>query len=237
MKTIAAWGLGLLVALGLATAGWFVADGVRSAKRLDRHVEVKGLAEREVPADLVIWPLTFSAVANDLTVLQAELERSSALVREFLQTRGIDAGNVSIAPPRITDYQSQGYGRENMPENRFSANQTITVRSPAVATVREAMAATGELLNRNVLLAQTWGPGTETRFLFEGLNDIKPEMIAEATRNARAAAGQFAQDSGSTVGAIRQARQGFFTVEDRDPSSPDVKKVRVVTTVDYYLVD
>jgi len=121
-----------------------------------------------------------------------------------------------------------------MPPNRYRADITITARTPDVKRVKQAMETSGTLVKKGVVLADNYGCGTE--FPFTHLNSIKPAMIAEATKNARKAAEQFTRDSGSTVGSIRWARQGLFTIRDRDINSPDLTIVRVVTTIEYFLL-
>jgi hypothetical protein len=227
--------LGISLALGIVTAGYFVADAVFRIRAAERYVTVKGLDEREVQADLAIWPLMFTETANDLTDLQSRLDFDRQAIRKFLRSLGFDDGAVSEAPPLITDYHAQGYTGQNMPPNRYRAEAVVTLRTADVALAKAAMEKSGELVKQGIVLASNYGRGTE--FLFNGLNRIKPEMIAAATENARQAAEQFARDSGSRVGAIRSASQGLFTIRNRDVNTPEIKIVRVVTTVNYFLVD
>jgi len=224
--------LGVLGAVGLALAGYFVGDGLYAVRASQRYVTVRGLAERDVPADLAIWPLVFTVAADDLEDLQRRIDADAAKIAQFLADDfGTDEWELSM--PRITDNSLQSYPAEMRPRHRFAAESTLTVRSSRVDTVREAMRRVGDLVRSGVPIIRSYEYNTE--FLFTGLESIKPEMIAEATRDARRAAEQFANDSGSRVGAIRTAQQGYFSIDDRDRYSPQHKKVRVVTTIEYLL--
>ena len=222
----------LLLAAGVAVAGYFVADGLRQLHSADRYVSVKGLAEREVGADLVVWPISFVEAGNQLPELYARLERNAGLVREFLKKSGIDQTDVRVSPPKHSDHQAEGYSdqRSNF---RYRAESTLTVRSRKPDVIKAAMQQAGELVKEGIVFTDNYGASVE--YLFTGLNDIKPALIAEATQNARRAAEQFAKDSNSKVGGIRTASQGQITITDRDAGTPDIKVVRVVTTVDYAL--
>ena len=182
-------------------------------------------------ADLVIWPVVFSAAADDLEDLQAEIDRQAAIIQQFLSSQGIGSDEWSQTPTRIN--QQQGYGA-NRPEYRYLGQATISVRSTDIDSVQRAIQASGELVRLGVAMVHSYE--FQTEFLFTALDTVKPEMIAEATLDARRAAQQFADDSGSRVGSIRRAQQGYFSINDRDAFSPDWKKVRVVTTIDYFLV-
>ena len=186
-------------------------------------------------ADLVVWPLKLSKMGDDLSKLQSGLDADREVVRKFLMENGFRKEEISESPPQITDYYAQGYTGQRLPQYRYKEETTLTVRSTQVALAKQVMERSGDLIRRGVVLASQYGNKPE--FLFTGLNTIKPEMIAEATHNARKAAEQFALDSGSKVGAIRQARQGLFTIRSRDMNSPHIKKVRVVTTIAYFLVE
>jgi hypothetical protein len=222
--------LGALIGLGLALAGWFVADGLYRARADQRQVAVKGLAEREVRADLALWPIVFSATANDLSVLQGRLDTAARAVDAFLDARGFSTEERALSQPRITD--NQAFPNSQAGE-RYQAEQTVAVRTSRIDDVQKAMRESGELVKAGVAMIRSYE--AQTQFFYTQLETIKPEMIAEATRDARRAAEQFAQDSGSEVGAIRTAQQGFFSIDDRDPFSPDWKRIRVVTTVQYFL--
>jgi uncharacterized protein len=228
---------GIAIGLGVCIAGLSMSHALFEARAAARSVSVKGLAEREVAADLVVWPLTFEVTGNDLVSLQSQVEAKRQTVREYLMTAGFDTTEISQSAPRIRDTQSETqYGSGTPPKYRYVAQATITLRTNKIPAVKTAIEKAGDLIGKGiVLVGENYGRTTE--FLFTGLNDIKPAMIEEATKNARKAAEQFAKDSGSKVGKIRSASQGLFTITDRDMNSPDRKNVRVVTTVEYYLSD
>lgn len=222
----------LFIALAIGAAGWWVSQGLLSFKSGDRYVTVKGLAEREVPADLVIWPITFSQTGNDLGALYEQFQANAAQLAEFLRSQGLAGAEQGMSTPRIQDFEAEGY-REHKIANRYKAEVTYTVRSSDVTAVKRAMQNSGELVKAGIALAP-WGAAPE--FLYTKLNEVKPDLLAEATKNARRAAEQFANDSGSLVGRIRSANQGQISIENRDVGTPDIKKVRVVTTVEYELL-
>lgn len=224
--------LGLLLALGLAAGGFLLARGLFAARAADRFVTVKGLSEREVPADLALWPMVFTNTGDDLGALQEEVEQDAAAIRAFLARFGFDAGEMALSAPRVTDHLAQSYGG-NQPAERYQVESTLTLRTGRIDEVRQAIQQSGDLVRAGVTLIRSYEYNTQ--YLFTRLEAIKPEMIAEATRDARRAADEFASDSGSRVGGIRRAQQGYFSIEDRDPFSPEVKTVRVVTTVEYFL--
>jgi uncharacterized protein len=232
--TLAALALGLPLAAGLVGMGWLVSDGLYQARAADRFVAVKGLAEREVPADLALWPIVFSVTADDLTTLQSRIDASADAVRAFLEP-SFPGDAVEASVPRITDRQGQSFGPGGAPLERYLAEATVTLRSANIEAVKQAMQRGGELVRQGVAVIRSYE--SNPQFLFTSLEALKPGMIAEATRDARRAAEQFAEDSGSRVGAIRNAQQGYFSIEDRDAFTPEQKKVRVVTTVQYFLAD
>jgi hypothetical protein len=203
-----------------------------SAKRLDEFVTVKGLSEREVAADLAIWPISFSVGENDLAALQGQIAKGRGAVQEFLASQGFDAAEISQAPPRIQEVVAAK--DEEKPRFRYRAAITVLLRTSKVAKIKTAMETCDRLVQAGLVL-QGGDYGSKTQFLFTGLNAIKPAMIQEANQNARQAAQKFAGDSQAQIGAIKHAVQGPFEINDVDESSPDRKIVRVVTTVDFYL--
>lgn len=221
---------GALIATGLIGAGYFISQAALTLRAGERSVEVKGLAEREVPADLALWSLAYTATAPELAQLQQRLESDADRITLFLDERGFDDDEITRVPPEITDRDSFG---SNYQGDRYQGQAVVLVRSDRVDAVRSARQQSDALIAANVTLNRNYEYPTE--YLFTALDRIKPEMIAEATRDARAAAQQFAEDSGATVGAIRRARQGYFSIEDRDRLSPHIKRVRVVTTIEYFL--
>jgi hypothetical protein len=224
--------MALLVAIGLAVAGWFAAQGMARLKTQDRYVTVKGSAERIVEADLLVWPLPHSVGGNDLAEVQRHLDANTAAIRDFFLQAGFKADEIVVSPPRLEDRWAYAYG-ENRPPERYRYSNTVSLRTNGVDKALAALRRSGELVGRGVMI----GEGSQPDFDYTKLNDIKPALIAEATANARESAEQFAKDSHSRLGGIRSANQGVVTISDRDQSSPQVKKVRVVTTVEYFLKD
>jgi uncharacterized protein len=224
----------LLLALGLAAAGWFVGGGIRYFKNAERYVSVKGLAEREVAANLAIWPIVFSVTGNDLSDLQLRLEADARKVAAYLAAQGFTEDEFALSAPRVTDHAPQGAFEGRMPRERYQVEATTILRTQRVAEARRAMELSGALVKEGVRLLRSWEYNTQ--YFFTDLEKVKPEMIAEATADARRAAEKFAQDSGARVGGIRRAQQGYFSIDDRDPFSPERKKIRVVTSVDYFLM-
>ncbi len=227
--------LGGLLALGLALAGYFVGNGFVQARALERSVAVKGLAEREVAADTVIWPLRFVVAGNELEPLLGQLEDQGRQVRAFLTQRGFSGDEISLGAPSITDRLAQNFGEPNV-RFRYAVAQTVTVFTSKVAAVRGAGRELLSLGKSGIVFNQE-DYNLQTQYLFNGLNDIKPAMIEEATHNAREVAEKFAADSNSRLGKIRSARQGQFSISDRDSNNPHIKNVRVVSTIEYYLAD
>ncbi len=228
--------VGASLLLGFIALGWLLGNYALRIKKLDRTVVVKGLSEREVPADIAIWPLTFQEADNDLAALFAAVQKKNALVTEFLAAHGIAKDAITVGPPVVNDRYAQAYGDNRNAVYRYTATSTVTVYSSDVAAVRKAMQDVISLGQKGVALSGE-GYQSQTQFQFTGLSDLKPAMVEEATKNARAVAEKFAADSESRLGKIRSAQQGQFSIEDRDSNTPHVKKVRVVSTVEYYLAD
>jgi hypothetical protein len=235
-NTAGSFVLGLFIFLGLTVTGYLLGQAAMDFKEYERSVTVKGLSEREYPADIVIWPIQFITAGNDLQQLYASVEESTAEIRSFLRDRGISPADISSSSPAITDKSAQQYGNSARPEFRYSALQTVTVYSKDVEGVRAVMDSLSGLGRKGIVL--TGGNyQAQTEYLFTRLNDVKPDMIEEATRKAREVAEKFAADSDSRLGKIRRASQGQFSISPRDRNNPHIKKVRVVSTVEYYLSD
>lgn len=227
---------GITIGIGILLSGIFISNALYKSRIADRYVTVKGLAEKEVDADLAIWPITYKDVGNDLLALQKSIDEKRVIISDFLLDKGFKPEDINHSSPKITDTYAEGYYGNQQPVGpRYRIQKTVTLRSSNVNLVKQTMEKSGELVTKGVALSENWENRTE--FLFTGLNKIKPEMIREATVNAREAAETFAEDSGSKIGKIRKATQGFFSITDRDANSPDRKIVRVVTTMEYYLVD
>ena len=225
----------IIVAIGMAVLGGQIKQGINKFVEKDRVVTVKGLAEMEVPADKVTWPLVYKEVGNDLITLYDKIKTTNQTIVDFLKGKGIDEDEISINAPEIIDMQAERYNSNPVPF-RYNVTTVITVTSNKVGRVRELISEQGELLKQGVAIT-----GGDYRYNIEydftGLNKIKPLMIEEATKNARSAAEKFAKDSDSNLGKIRNANQGTFSITDRDANTPYIKHVRVVTTVTYYLED
>jgi uncharacterized protein len=226
-----------LIALGMLGAGWLIGDGFARGRAAEHYVTVKGLAETFVEADLAIWPLRYTATGDDLNQVQAKIDADAAEITAFLTRQGIAAEAIQPQRVEVTDLLAQAYRPEGAAESRFIVAQTILVRTEQVDRVAELNRATGELVSRGVVLVDTGGP----TYVFTGLNAIKPQMLADASANAREAAQQFAADVDSTLGGIRRASQGIFEILPRD-AAPGIseasqidKKVRVVSTIEYLL--
>lgn len=221
---------------GLSALGSLTGSALLEAKQWERSVVVKGLSEQEYLADQVIWPVQFIEAGNDLTALYASTARNSELVKQFLLQQGIDEASITIGLPEVTDKLAQRYGGSEDVTFRYSATQTVTVYTQNVPTVRRAMQHMSELLAKGVALS-TESYQARTEFMFTRLNEVKPAMIEEATVNAREVAEKFANDSNSTLGKIKRANQGQFSISERDSQHPHIKIVRVVSTIEYTLVD
>jgi hypothetical protein len=227
--------LGLFIFAGLASLGWFIGGSAIKFKAFERTVVVKGLSEREYPADIALWPITFTAAGNDLTALYGRVERDANTIVAFLTASGFEAGEITASPPSVMDKLAQGYEKTRI-EFRYTATQTITVYSKQIDTVRETMNRLAEIGKKGVAIG-SGGYQDATEYLFTRLNAVKPAMVEEATMKAREVAEKFAKDSKSRLGKIKRARQGQFSITDRDKNNPHVKKIRVVSTVEYYLSD
>ena len=223
---------GLAIMVGLMFLGAMLPQAVKQFRSYERTVNVKGLCEKEVPADKVIWPLAFKAVGDNLEPLNAEIDRKTAEIKKFLTDGGINPSEITVSLPSISDKFTQEYG-SNDHRYRYVAKEIVTVCTKDVDKVLALMASQNKLLRAGITLEDDWESRPE--FSFEGLNDVKPEMIEEATKNAREVALKFAKDSDSRLGKIKQATQGTFSISDRDSNTPQIKNVRVVTNVTYYL--
>lgn len=237
---------GLAVGVGLCIAGFGIASGIKSLQEANRVITVRGLNEREVKANLGVWPITLKVADNNVVTAQTALEAQKQTVLTFLEKHGIEGHEISVIGQRVTDKLANEYGN-NSGGFRYILQATVQVRTANVEALDKASGDAGALLKDGVTLASDGCSGGPD-FSFTKLNEIKPEMLREATANARAAAQQFADDSGSALGGIRRATQGYFSITARDtveenssgggygctPSSID-KRVRVVTTVEYSL--
>lgn len=211
-------------------------NAVLEHKSMERSVTVKGLSEREYLADTVIWPIQFTAASNDLSEIYETMEASNKKVIAFLREKGIEPDEISSSAPSITDKSAQRYGSSQPAEFRYTATQAITVYSSKVEQVRRVMGDLADLGKEGIVLSSD-DYQAQPEYLFTRLNEVKPEMIEEATKKAREVAEKFAIDSNSQLGKIKQARQGQFSISARDRHNPHLKNIRVVSTIEYYLSD
>ncbi len=225
--------LGAPIMIGLIVLGLFIFLGIKQFRTADRIVSVKGLCEKEVAADRAIYPISYFVLGNDVQSLYSETKQKNSTIVNFLQKNGIEESEITISAPSITDTRTEY--NNNKPYN-YSVKTVITVYTTKVDVVRDLIGKQAQLMNMGIV---TTGNDWEnrTQFMFTGLNNIKPEMIEEATANARASAEKFAKDSKSKLGKIKQASQGQFSISDRDENTPYIKTVRVVTSLDYFLKD
>ncbi len=222
-----------ILAVGLAVLGVFVYSGINSIASRDRVVSVRGLAEKEVKADRVIWPIVYKTVGNDLGTVYRDLSNANRKITAFLTSNGVKPSDITSGAPQVTDLWTNEY-TDNTKRQRYTASTVTTVSSSEVDKVRKLISRTGELLSEGIAIAPN-DYDSRIQYDFTSLNKIKPQMIEQATKNAREAAAKFAIDSDSKLGKIKSAQQGLFSITDRDSNTPYLKEVRVVTTVDYYL--
>jgi hypothetical protein len=235
-------GAAVLLAIGIALGGWLAGRGFVASRTADRFVTVKGVAERDVRADLALWPLRYMATDDDLIQAQSRVEASREKILGFLEGEGIAAESVELQRMEVEDRVARSYG-DRVPGSRYTITQTLMVRSDDPELVHAASQKVGELVNAGVVLTGSGGWSGGPTYLFTRLNEFKPVMIAEATANAREAAQKFADDAGTDLGGIRRANQGVFQILARD-RAPGIsvegqlhKTLRVVSTVEYQLGD
>lgn len=228
--------LGIFLLLGLSSLGYLLGDAAITFKEYERTVTVKGLSEREYEADIVIWPIQFTTASNDLSEIYSVIESNTAKIRIFLEGSGISSDEITFSSPAITDKSALQYGNQDGAQFRYTAIQSVTVYSRNINDVRKVMSRMSELGKQGIVIT-SGDYQSQTEYLFTRLNEVKPEMIEEATRKAREVAEKFASDSKSALGKIRSASQGQFSINDRDKNNPHIKTVRVVSTVAYYLSD
>ena len=240
--------LALAIILGYVLSAFLLGRSLERFKKEDRFIAVKGFSEREVKADLAVWSLKTSVGSNDLSQGSQDLEAAKNKVIGFLKQNGFSDGEIIQKSLVVRDKRAQEYGGADLRDGfRYVIEKTIQVRSQNVDNVQKVSRMTDELLRAGVVLSASYDyGGGGLQFLFTGLNDIKPDMLAEATRNAKKAADQFTAESQTKLGSLRKASQGLFSIIDRDESlgaseggysssngSDLYKKVRVVVTVEY----
>lgn len=229
--TLRWFGTATIAAIGIVLGGYLLGDGLLRAKEAERSVTVRGLAERDVTADLATWTISYSASSTDLAQAQGKVRRDTDAIEKFFDDLGFPETALQPTGANVSSYTSDGI-------TTYTVRQRLSLRTEDIERAQKAVAQQFDLVGRGVFLEE----GSGMSYSFTRLNDIKPEMVAEATRDARASAEQFAEDSGADVGAIKDATQGYFTIEARDGDSggwgmsdSPFKKVRVVTTVNFLL--
>jgi len=225
----------ICLSIGLISLGFILKSTALSVKGMERTVQVKGLAEREVIADTVIWPLQFSDADNNLEKLVSRVEKKNDAVTAFLKLHGFDNDEITIGSQSVIDKQAREYSNENQ-QFRYIVRSNIIVYSAAPDKVQNALSKVSQLAKQDIAIVQD-SYETKVEYIFTGLNDVKPAMVQEATEKAREVANKFAKDSNSKLGKIKTARQGQFSISNRDSNTPQIKNIRVVTSVEYYLND
>lgn len=225
-----------ILAMAIVAFGTLVKNSIDRFTDRERVVTVKGLCEREVPADKVTWPLIYKELGNDPAEIYQRIEKKNATVTEFLRKHGLSDAEITVNPPQVKDRFADSWSQENI-VNRYVASSVIIVSSTQVDLVRRIMQKQAELMKTGIALISEEYGSNMVKYEFTGLNDIKPEMVEESTKNARATAEKFAKDSDSELGKIRRATQGQFSISDRDNNTPYIKNVRVVSTIEYYIRD
>ena len=221
----------IILSVGVMVMGWCVKAGIDNFTNKDRKVTVKGLAEREVPADKVTWSISTKETGNDLPTLHERINVQADKIKTFLKQNGIEESEITVNPPSVTDLEAREWG-DNQKPFRYIVNTTITVATTKVEEVNKAIFKQAELLKQGVALDSSY-PNYE----YASFQQMKPEMMSEAIKNAQKTAEQFAEASESKLGKIQTAGQGQFEIENRDENTPYIKKIRVVTTVTYSLND
>lgn len=220
-----------LLTIGLVVGGYLLGDGLLRAKMADRSVTVRGLAERDVTADLATWTIAYSAQSTDLQSAQTDIDRDTTAITSFFKELGFEADALKPTGANVNQYSSNG-----IPQ--YTIRQRLSLRTNDIDKAQAAVARQFDLVRRGVVLED----GSGMSYTFTKLDEIKPEMVAAATKDARKSAEQFAEDSGTDVGGIKSATQGYFSIDSRDGDAggygvtdTPYKKVRVVTTVNFYL--
>lgn len=221
----------IILAVGLIVLGLCIKGGINNFANKDRKVTVKGLSEREVKADKVTWSISTNDMGNDLPTLYQSINAQADKVKAFLKQNGLGDDEITVNPPSVNDLEANQWS-DNRKSFRYLVNTTITVSTTKVEAVNKAIFKQGELLKQGVAIGSSYPD-----YQYVSFQELKPEMMAEAIKNAQKTAQQFAEASESELGKIQTAGQGQFEIEDRDENTPYIKKIRVVTTVTYSLND
>ena len=224
-----------IIGVAIVILGFALKAGIDNFSNRDRVVTVRGLCEKEVRANKVTWPIVTKEMGNDLTTIYNRIQSTNAVIVDFLKSNGIAESEFSVNPPQVYDAAADRYGNQNI-VYRYQVTNVVVVTSDKIDAVRALMEKQTSLLQKGIAVV-AGDYNYQTSYEYTDLNSIKPEMIAEATANAREAADKCAADSHSKLGKIKTASQGQFSINDRDQYTPDVKTVRVVTSITYYLQD
>ena len=225
----------IIIAVAIVLLGLIIKAGMDNFSYRDRIVSVRGLAEKEVNANKVTWPIVIKQVGNSLNEIYSAVQKSNSTIIDFLKANGIEDSEISVNAPELVDNRTDRYNSSPIMYN-YNLTSVIVVSSSKVDLVRNLISKQMELLRDGVAIVNG-GYQYPVKYEYTDLNSIKPEMIAEATAKAREAGQQFATDSKSRLGKIKSASQGQFSIEDRDENTPYIKKVRVVSNIQFYLED
>ena len=225
----------LLIAVGLSLLGIFIKSGLGAISSNQRVVSVRGLCEREVEANKVTWPIVSKIVGNDLIDIYSQIEKINTAITTFLKSNGISDNEISVNPPQVNDLQAEAYNDQPR-QFRYKVTTVVVVTSSKVKQVNELMQKQTQHMQQGIAIV-AGDYNYQTLYEYTDLNKVKPAMIAEATKNARQAANKFAEDSESRLGKIKTATQGQFSIEDRDQYTPYIKRIRVVSSITYFLKD
>ncbi|WP_186647206.1 SIMPL domain-containing protein [Fluviispira vulneris] len=226
----------IILSLGIVTASFLLGKSFENFQNFGRYVDVKGLDEKIVKSNIATWNLSFTSANNDLKKIYSDISSSQQKIILFLKKQGFEDKEIEIQSISITDSKAQSYSNENANAPRYSANSHITLTTNKVDLASHATQKTGELVESGVVLNNSY-----MRYAYTDLNSIKPEMLTRATANAREAANSFAQNSNSSVGKIRKANQGVFSItaansnDQYGDEGSILKKVRVVTSVEFFI--
>jgi len=235
LNTKSIFTLGIFVLLSFSSLGYFIFSSVDKYKQYDRSVTVKGLSQKEYKANIVLWPIKFVVLDNDLSNLNNTIESNTKTILDFLEKNGIDKSEINIQVPSITDKLANDYSNNNL-KYRYLGSRVINIYSTNVDKIRKDISKLSQL-NKKGIIFRVNDYDTKVEYIFTKLNEVKPQMIEESTKKAREVAQKFAKDSNSRLGKIKTAKQGQFSITNRDKNTPYIKKVRVVSTIEYYLSD
>lgn len=220
-------GLGATIILSIALLA-----AISKYKSYERVVTVKGLCEREVLADRAIYPIQHQEMGNNLAEIYTRIEEKNKIICDFLFKYGITLDEISVNAVNINDRYTWG---GDLPQSRYVVTSVINVYTTKVDKILKIQSDQSKLLESGIAITSGDSWSNPIIFEFESLNDIKPEMIEEANKNAYQAAEQFAKDSNSELGKVKEASQGLFSITERDINTPHIKQIRVVNNVTYYL--